>query len=303
MRAHPHPPASTLLASAGRVGLLLLVVTGCRQPPVVHYTDQYTATAAACGWGPRPLEIADLGIQGDAPILPSDACVDRIVADFNVDVEAFLEADDLPDVYAAAWGSDYAFVSLTGNFYKGVNGIGVFDRGTVDELEPGPLVSDQFVLDMRQVAEATDQQRVTGALYNYITSVVEDTRPGSNERFKASFTSGTRTLRIHPAGIAMMSGGSGLYAHEVRHLWRGRHIRCSWISEGLCDETIDDPIGYSVASKFLAWKHTVYTEGWGEGTQNSLRGGALNDLSRIAAFWDEDGELLPEWRDPDMSEW
>ena len=127
---------------------------------------------------------------------------------------------------------------------------------------------------------------------------MKETRP--NDRSGNALAPKERVLLIGLQGLGPLYG-PGVLVHEARHAWTGHTLRCSGVP---CDADTSEAYGFELAAYLLAWRHLDFGDDWvGEQDARSTLEWEIRQCLEhgIAAFQDQNGELLPEWQDLDLA--
>lgn len=261
--------------------LLALLLPACA--PRVAWEDRFTPTAAACDFGVTGDAAGWLDL--DAAFYPSEACVDAVLADFDVDTDSFLVADGLTTPYGAARGEglDGARLSLV---LGSARALLALDFGDVSEVEAGPLISAEYVEILDQVSTRTGASAVNAALYNFAASAITRTTALTESGGRASMGEGG-----HVVVRAGLSGGytpGVVLVHEARHRWGG-HGSCPWNRDAHCDPDPSLAHGFGLSSMALLLRQTEdpdFREYLGDRLRTQLR--------HIESTTDDEGALTEE---------
>lgn len=218
---------------------LLLVPSlaiGCADPA----ESRFAPTHEACGFAPREWEGVDYQYRHLDEVYPDEACVDRVLADFSADVDAFLAADDLDDPYGVVRGEYPVWSTRLGGLLSAAWALHAFDWGDVGELRAGPAVDESFVARVQVHGDGP----VGGALYDYVTDGIAETVPGDGDQYVATWGGGTLTVFRPLAGAT----GAAILVHEARHAdGNFRHRECS-DGERACDRDLEGAYGFEAAT-------------------------------------------------------
>jgi hypothetical protein len=216
--------------------LLFPIVIGCADPA----ESRFTATHEACGFAPREWEGVDYQYRHLDEVYPDEACVDRVLADFSADVDAFLAADDLDDPYGVVRGEDEVWSTRLGGLLSAAWALHAYDWGRVEDVRAGPAVDESFVERVRDHGD----HRVGAALYDYVTDGIVETVPADGDEFVATWGGGTLSVFRPLAGAT----GAAILVHEARHADGGHHHRECADGTRACDRDLEGAYGFEAAT-------------------------------------------------------
>jgi hypothetical protein len=277
--------------------IIWLPLVGCT--PDFDFSNQWKATDLVCGWESVDVQSSKLWsdrLDCAEPAYPSEACVDAVLSDFQVDVEAFLEVSDEPDPYRLAREEcPQKSAPPLNSLLWGARLLFTLNLGQVADLRPNDLISQSYLDTLQEVARESGVSSVNAALYNLATSVIEETRPDDpGVDYPARFHVGPRTLLMNQtpsrAGIADLE----TLIHEPRHAWRYNHLDCRnpYLGES-CDETPDGTYGFVISTYYQLFINSP--EIWNENSYE-LEDRLSKNLVHVFTYLDEQGRLQDEWQ-------
>jgi hypothetical protein len=214
------------------VGLLSV---GCASP------SRWADTRSVCGFTDAPLDAASMAAP---PVYPSEACVDAVLDDFEVDREALLDWDELADPYALVRGERDGATAVNDLLWA-AHALLTVDLGRLNEVE-GTWVSDTFRRQLAAVGDPIASPPVSALLYDFVTGEVGLTAPGAREDASAGLQGRTLWLFDLPAGI----DGAAVLVHEARHRSGPDHLWCR--GRPMCDVDATGSVGFELAVHELA---------------------------------------------------
>jgi hypothetical protein len=277
-----------------RAALALVVGAGLGCAPRVEYRAKAAETRSLCGFSSED----EGALRAPAASLPTRACADSIFDDYNVDVDAFLEADGLDDPYflVGATAADLPRAQRRSRLalvLLNARGLLMTDYGRLGAVEPGALLAPGLADELQAVAEVSEEDEVGLLLYDLTAGVIERVAPGHREGARAAFGSERRTLWVTlGTGDPWVIGS--LFVHESRHLWDS-HGPCPWDRQKSCDTDIDGAYGWGLSAKHLAWRQAEDPE-----LRHMLEGDVRMLLHHIITYNDAGGVLLPRYQQLDL---
>ena len=270
--------------SIGYISMLFFVMMSCQ--PTVAYQDNWSHTVSICNFTPTSgaTEVPVIG----ARVYPSEACVDAVIADFNIDVEGFQEQERFSSIYGHVYGDNDVRGSKYELLLLNARALLQSDIGLMDDVEANEILTEQFLHQMRTVQRHTGVSENAGIFYNFAASIIEETIPANKPSARASFSAQDKKLRISK-GIRDQYVLGTVLVHESRHLWKS-HQTCQWDEAKSCDPDATGAYGYGMAAKLLTFQHTSDIQGRVE-LDRTIR----KLFNRIEAFNSPDGELLAHW--------
>lgn len=271
----------------------MLVLLACT--PTIDYAPHAASTRATCGWQ------AGDGDPLLSPTLPGtypdEACVDAVLADFSLDVETFLDADELADPYGYVRGDGSMAASRLSTVLAPARALLTLDFGSTD-LDESALVTDAYLDVIQQVVRGTGAPDLGAALYDFATSVIIETVVVEDECGRACFDESNRRLNVRQPVSDGWTPGVVL-VHEARHYW-GPHGTCD-DGEGSCDDDATLAHGFGLSSMVrLAGRLPADADpAWVAYLDDRI----ATQMLHIGSFLDTDGALLPEWRDVDPGDY
>ena len=252
-------------------------------------------------WAPLPEPVDPSARQ-----YPSVACLEAMFADFHVDVHGFMEVspsiasfEDLLEPMEVKAQAETPISAIA----AGLRSFFVWNRGEVSALEPSTLVSEDYVMDLQDVAERYEVERVNQALYAYVAErtsaiVVGSVEEGAERNAGASMNPSTGTMTFFlkdDTTIVMSEGGlsTGLtMVHEARHVNGPGHFRIPCPEgERAVDTDLFGSFGYQTSTMVQLILNTDLVVDSSEMYYSYL----LLDLSHIESLIDEDCHTLEEW--------
>lgn len=267
--------------------MLLLIALACRSD--LDYLPHAEDTRAVCGWEGGSDETAFL--DPDVPLTyPSEDCVDQVLADFSVDVDAFLEADGLDDPYGYVRGDGSMDHTRLSFVLGSARGLLQLDYGPMDELEINDLTTRAYVRTLGEVADETGDTDLGAALYDFATTVIQGVDPLDAEGGRASFQGRSRRVVVRD-GLSDGWAPGVVVVHEARHWW-GSHGDCP-SGKGNCDPDATLAHGFGMSS--LVRLYERLPEDADPGFRDYLLRRIHGQLRHIETYLDEDGELAEVW--------
>jgi hypothetical protein len=271
--------------------MFLLILAACTSAPTIPWSAHADATRTSCGWvagGGDPM--LDPTLPGT---YPDDACVDAVLADFGVDVDAFLSADALADPYGYVRGDSSLASSGLSTVLAPARALLTLDFGGT-HLTANDLVSSAYVDVVADVAAETGAPDLGAALYDFASSVIVATEPVEDDCGRACFDAETRTLNVRQPVTDGWTPGVVL-VHEARHYW-GSHGDCP-DGGGSCDPDASLANGFGLSSmvRLAGRLPTDADPEW----RAYLKERIETQMRHILVYLDEDGDLAPEWEDVD----
>ena len=287
-----------------RFGVAFLLLSAGCAPPTQSWlvvTDQFSATYDACGWDDYREQWfgEEWGTQAEAPTgssipaYPSTECVDLVLDDFSVDIEAFLEVDEIDDPYVKALDSGKVSVGYRiGAVLAAARSWMLFDQGYTDDLEAGGLIPAAFVDEIVRAGDESGVGSLGASQYNFATSLFEAVRPGEYDQWsKARFSPDPPTMWVRSPWDAADAVCAGLVMHEARHAYSGQaHVECDDNAELLCDDHLDGAIGFGIAARVLA-----YDSMEDDNLRSEVRLSVHLAMRQVNPMTDDNGEILPAW--------
>ena len=228
--------------------------------------------------------------------LPSPECVDAIVSDFGADVPAFLRHDGLENPYTIVQGDPNLADTPYGLLLLNARALLLAELPELDDLQASSLVPNEFLDTLAEVSDQTGETNVAALLYDFSAGVIERSVPGNRPGSRASFSSEQRTLTISSGTEDPIVVGT-LLVHEARHLWQA-HDSCAWDAEASCDRDMSGAYGFGLSAKILLRRSH---------SEPSLRASLDATIPalfhRIESLCEEDGSLLPRWRNAPPETW
>lgn len=263
------------------------------------FHDSYSEMQAVCDWSGYRERYSAFGelLEGpswaegvEIPAFPSEACIDRVIEDFGLDVDAFLAADGLSDPYGPAQqpGPIGGGLLISGPL-GGIRGLLLMETDDVDDYYGHPLVSDTYVQMLSEVAAQTDATTWSAAEYNFVTTIVQHVQVGDDEA-DARFDRESGTLYVSEPWCCGDARSQRTLVHEAGHHLH-THVPCDYESAfgSYCDETYDEAYGMGIAS--LAVLQAKYSSA----EARSLFGDATWGQLHLVHAINPGGTLLPDW--------
>jgi hypothetical protein len=212
--------------------LLVLVsaVSGCVPP------SPSAITGAVCGFPPVWLDAA---AAADPPPYPSEACVDAVLDDLSVDLDAVLAADGLADPYGLVRGEDLGGTAI-GSLLWAAHALLAADLGPLGRLG-GEWATGTFASEVSAVRAPGGEDALGAMLYDYVAANVRSTTIGSRRDAAAGMQRGTLYLYDLPGGI----DGAAVLVHEARHRAGPDHVLCG--GELSCDADRTGSVAFELA--------------------------------------------------------
>jgi hypothetical protein len=274
----------------------MVLVWGCAacappepEPAVVDfaYTDRYTEMQAICGWAEYRATYAEEvhSFEGpndmDIPAYPSEACVDRVLEDLHVDVEAFLAFDGLESPYGIALdGGPVWHDTFLGNPLSAGRALGLLDHGALEAQRGADLISGGFMTVLDEVAFETGDTGLAAAQYNFLSAAFERVVPADDDG-TAAYRPSDGTLLYYEA-YGPDTGNLAVMMHEGWHARMGApHVTCDGNAgipdaEHQCDVDYEGAFGFGISA--LAATQAAYTDPW---MRDMLRSDAESQMRMI----------------------
>lgn len=266
---------------------MLLLLLACR--PDLDYVSKAAATREGCGWAPATAGVEWLDAASPGTY-PSEDCVDRVLADFSVDTEAFLETDGLADPYGYVRGDGTMADATLSLVLATAQALLQLDFGPVDTLEPSTLHTPAYVRTMEEVARETGDTDLGAALYDFAATVIQSVEPVDDAGGRASFQGDTRTVVVRD-GLAGGWCPGVVIVHEARHWWGGHGVCPD--GAGSCDADATLAHGFGMSSMVRLYERLP------DDADPDWRAYLLDrihsQMRHIESFLDEDGELAEGW--------
>lgn len=222
------------------------------------------------------------------PYYTNTACVQAVYSDFNIQPVPPTEPEHPFVSDACDWGGDL----VSNVILSGARPLLTTNFGSIDELEGGAMLSDDFVSLMREVSEESGVSAMNAVLYNFVTSVTKETVVGHRDDAYMSFNSEEQILKIHQEHALYDGAPLGvILIHEARHAYGFRHTACrNPYQAGYCDDGLNGSFGFELSVWYLfAQQEQVI------GYEDYIVRFVKNKMQEIHVFQDELGFLLPEW--------